>query len=156
MATKYYITADLKRDANQDEKRRLPASAEIYLGRMKAVIEAENWQEAMQIGKRLIRGNLKKGVDAINFVWMPVEDAEKLGDAEIYRKIPTATWLTYYRIKAGLTQRQLAEKSDINIRLVQKYESGEYDPANMTAKSLLEISDALEIDPHCLILGEGK
>ena len=154
MATKYYITADLKRDANQDEKRRLPASAKIYLGRMKAVIEAENWQDAIQVGKRLIRGNLKKDVDAINFAWMPVEDAEKLGDAEIYRKIPTATWLTYYRIKAGLTQRQLAEKSDINIRLVQKYESGEYDLANMTAKSLLEISDALEIDPHCLIFGE--
>lgn len=154
MATKYYITADLKRDVNQDEKRQLPTGAEIYLGKMKAVVESDNWQEAMQIGKRLIRGNLKKGVDAINFVWMPVEDAEKLGDAEIYRKIPTATWLTYYRIKAGLTQRQLAEKSDINIRLIQKHEGGEYDLSNMTAKSLLAISDALEIDPHCLIFGE--
>lgn len=153
---KYYITADLKRDVNQDKKRQLPTGAEIYLGKMKAVVESDNWQDAMQIGKRLIRGNLKKDVDAINFAWMPVEDAEKLGDAEIYRKIPTATWLTYYRIKAGLTQRQLAEKSDINIRLVQKYESGEYDLSNMTAKSLLAISDALEIDPRCLILGEGK
>lgn len=153
---KYYITADLKRDVNQDKKRQLPTGAEIYLGKMKAVVESDNWQDAMQIGKRLIRGNLKKDVDAINFAWMPVEDAEKLADAEIYRKIPTATWLTYYRIKAGLTQRQLAEKSDINIRLVQKYESGEYDLSNMTAKSLLAISDALEIDPHCLILGEGK
>ena len=151
---KYYITADLKRDVNQDEKRQLPTGAEIYLGKMKAVVESDNWQDAMQIGKRLIRGNLKKGVDAINFVWMPVEDAEKLGDAEIYRKIPTATWLTYYRIKAGITQRQLTEKSDINIRLVQKYESGEYDLSNMTAKSLLAISDALEIDPHCLVFGE--
>lgn len=153
---KYYITADLKRDVNQDKKRQLPTGAEIYLGKMKAVVESDNWQDAMQIGKRLIRGNLKKDVDAINFAWMPVEDAEKLGDAEIYRKIPTATWLTYYRIKAGLTQRQLAEKSDINIRLVQKYESGEYDLSNMTAKSLLAISDALEIDPRCLISGEGK
>lgn len=151
---KYYITADLKRDVNQDKKRQLPTGAEIYLGKMKAVVESDNWQDAMQIGKRLIRGNLKKDVDAINFAWMPVEDAEKLADAEIYRKIPTATWLTYYRIKAGLTQRQLAEKSDINIRLVQKYESGEYDLSNMTAKSLLAISDALEIDPHCLIFGE--
>lgn len=151
---KYYITAGLKRDVNQDEKRQLPTGAEIYLGKMKAVVGSDNWQDAMQIGKRLIRGNLKKDVDAINFAWMPVEDAEKLGDAEIYRKIPTATWLTYYRIKAGLTQRQLAEKSDINIRLVQKYESGEYDLSNMTAKSLLAISDALEIDPHCLIFGE--
>ena len=154
MATKYYITADLKRDANQDEKRQLPASAEIYLGRMKAVIEAENWQDAMQIGKRLIRGNLKKGVDDINLGRMLVGEGEKAGDPEFYRKTPAATWLTYYRIKAGFTQRQLAEKSDINVRLVQKYEGGEYDLSNMTAKSLLAISDALEIDPHCLILGE--
>lgn len=34
----------------------------------------------------------------------------------------------------GLTQRELAEKTGINIRQIQKIEKGEIDVSNMTAK----------------------
>lgn len=39
------------------------------------------------------------------------------------------------RKSQGLTQKALAEKAGINIRQIQKYESGEYDIGNMTLKN---------------------
>ena len=35
----------------------------------------------------------------------------------------------------GMTQKELAEKSGVNIRQIQKYESGEYAIDNMTTKT---------------------
>ena len=35
--------------------------------------------------------------------------------------------ILYNRSVMGMTQKELAEKSGINIRQIQKYESGEYD-----------------------------
>ena len=43
----------------------------------------------------------------------------------------------------GMTQKELAEKSGVNIRMIQKYESGEYSLNNMTAKTADVISHAL-------------
>lgn len=43
----------------------------------------------------------------------------------------------------GMTQRELAEKSGVNIRQIQKYESGEYSLENMTTKTADGISRAL-------------
>lgn len=42
-----------------------------------------------------------------------------------------------------MTQNGLAEKSGVNIRQIQKYESGEYSLDNMTAKTADAISHAL-------------
>ena len=50
----------------------------------------------------------------------------------------------YNRSVEGLTQRELAEKSGVNIRQIQKYESGEYDTGNMTLKNAIALADALE------------
>lgn len=55
------------------------------------------------------------------------------------------------RSLAGLTQKELAEKAGINIRLVQKYESGEYDAENMTLKSAIALADALGCDVRELL-----
>ena len=55
------------------------------------------------------------------------------------------------RQAAGLTQKQLAEASGINIRQIQKAESGEIDAGNLTARNLLALADALGVDPHNLI-----
>lgn len=44
----------------------------------------------------------------------------------------------------AMTQRELAEKSGINIRQIQKYESGEYDTGNMTLKNAVALARALE------------
>lgn len=43
----------------------------------------------------------------------------------------------------GMTQKELSERSGVNIRQIQKYESGEYSLNNMTAKTADSISHAL-------------
>ena len=51
----------------------------------------------------------------------------------------------------GMTQRELAEKSGVNIRQVQKYESGEYSIENMTSKTASCIAESLGITIEELI-----
>lgn len=55
------------------------------------------------------------------------------------------------RKAAGLTQRQLADASGLNIRQVQKIEAGEIEPGNMTAKNVFALADALGVDARRLI-----
>lgn len=55
------------------------------------------------------------------------------------------------RKRQGLTQKALAEKAGINIRQIQKYESGEYDIGNMTLKNAISISDALKCEIRDLL-----
>lgn len=59
--------------------------------------------------------------------------------------------LKQFRADAGLTQQQLADAAGVNIRLVQKVEGGEAKAENLTAKNLLALADALNIDPRDLI-----
>lgn len=59
--------------------------------------------------------------------------------------------ILYNRSIMGLTQKKLAEKSGINIRQIQKYESGEYDVGNMTLKNAILLSEALECDVRDLL-----
>lgn len=147
---KYYIIADLKRDPDRSESLPVPGG-QVYAGKMKAVVSAETWQEAMEVGKELINGCLKKHITPFQWGWMPVRDAAKMGDTSIYEQYPTATKLTYYRIKAGMTQKQLSESSGINIRQIQRVELGESEAGNLTAKNLLALADALNVDPRRLL-----
>jgi ribosome-binding protein aMBF1 (putative translation factor) len=55
------------------------------------------------------------------------------------------------RFAAGMTQKELSEKSGVNIRQIQKAESGESSLKNMAAKNVIAIADALGIDPHELM-----
>ena len=82
---KYYITADVYRKAKADEC--VPGA--VFCGRVKAVVEAEAWREAFAYGKKAIVENLPASQTAINFGWMPVKDAKKMGDTEIYDKYKT-------------------------------------------------------------------
>lgn len=50
----------------------------------------------------------------------------------------------YNRSVMGMTQKELSEKSGINIRQIQKYESGEYDTGNMTLKNAVSLARALK------------
>lgn len=59
--------------------------------------------------------------------------------------------ITDARKAAGLTQRQLSELSGVNIRQIQRVESGASQAGNLTAKNLIAIADALGVDPHELI-----
>lgn len=55
------------------------------------------------------------------------------------------------RTAMGMTQRELAEKSGVNIRQIQKYESGEYDAGNMTLKNAVAIAKVLECSAEDLL-----
>ena len=59
--------------------------------------------------------------------------------------------ITDARKTAGLTQKQLSELSGVNIRQIQRVESGASQASNLTAKNLIAIADALGVDPHKLI-----
>lgn len=55
------------------------------------------------------------------------------------------------RKSKGWTLKILSEKSGVSIRAIQKLEYGETNPGNTTAKVILALADALEIDPHELV-----
>ena len=59
--------------------------------------------------------------------------------------------ITEARKTVGLAQRQLSELSGVNIRQIQRVESGASQAGNLTAKNLIAIADALGVDPHDLI-----
>lgn len=63
------------------------------------------------------------------------------------------TKLEFARRAAGFTQKQLADASGVNIRQIQRVESGRSTEGNVTAKNLLAIADALGVDPHILLEG---
>ncbi len=59
--------------------------------------------------------------------------------------------LAWSRMAAELDQPTLAERSGVNLRTIQKVESGEAEAGNLTARNLLALADALGVDPHALI-----
>ena len=61
------------------------------------------------------------------------------------------TKLEWSRRMAGMTQAQLAEKSGVYIRQIQRVELGEAEAGNLTAKNLLSIADVLGVDARDLI-----
>lgn len=59
--------------------------------------------------------------------------------------------LLYQRSSMEMTQKELAEKSGVNIRQIQRYESGTSGCENMTLKNAIAISDVLECDVRDLV-----
>lgn len=55
------------------------------------------------------------------------------------------------RRAAKLTQKQLADAAGIDIRNLQRYESGEFDVANMSLSVAVKIADALGVDAKKLL-----
>ena len=51
----------------------------------------------------------------------------------------------------GITQQELADKTGINIRQIQKYEYGEYDTGKMMLRNAIALADALGCDVRELI-----
>lgn len=64
--------------------------------------------------------------------------------------------LEWYRLSAGMGQKELAEKSGINVRQIQKVEMFESSAGNLTAKNLLALADALGTDIRLLICDPQK
>lgn len=61
------------------------------------------------------------------------------------------TKLEWSRRMADMTQSELAKKSGVNIRQIQRVELGEAEADNLTAKNLLAIADALGVDAKFLL-----
>lgn len=61
--------------------------------------------------------------------------------------------LKFQRLAVGMTLSQLSKASGVNVRQIQRVESGSSTEGNMTAKNLLTIADALGVDPHILLEG---
>lgn len=61
------------------------------------------------------------------------------------------TKLEWARRMAELTQAELAQKSGVNIRQIQRVELGEAEAGNLTARNLLSIADALGVDMRALL-----
>lgn len=61
------------------------------------------------------------------------------------------TKLEWSRRMAELTQSELAQKSGVNIRQIQRVELGEAEAGNLTARNLLSIADALGVDARELL-----
>jgi transcriptional regulator with XRE-family HTH domain len=55
------------------------------------------------------------------------------------------------RCERGLTQAALAEKTGVNIRAIQRYESGERKIEGASLTVALRIADALGVHPRELI-----
>lgn len=150
--TTYYVTADLDRAPTAQEAKEIGVPrAKIYLGRVKAIICADSIKDACARGRKCIEGCIQEGRTISNVGCMPVVDAKKLGDDEIYKGYPTTTWLLYYRLKSGMTQAELSKKSGVYIRQIQKVESGEIETGNMAAKNLLALANALGVDARDLL-----
>lgn len=61
-----------------------------------------------------------------------------------------------YRLKftrecAGLSQSQLAEKSGVNLRLIQHYEQGFKDINKAACVTVLQLAEALDCDVYDII-----
>lgn len=61
------------------------------------------------------------------------------------------TKLEWARLAAGLHQKELAEKSGVFVRQIQRVELGEAEAGNLTAKNFLALAEALGVDPRELI-----
>lgn len=63
----------------------------------------------------------------------------------------TKTKVARLRCERGLTQAALAEKTGVNIRAIQRYESGERKIEGASLTVALRIADALGVHPRELI-----
>lgn len=59
--------------------------------------------------------------------------------------------LKWARLSAGIGQQELAEKSKVNVRQIQRVELEEAEIGNLTAKNLIALAKVLNIDPRDLI-----
>ena len=59
--------------------------------------------------------------------------------------------LLYQRTSCEMTQKELAEKSGVNIRQIQRYENQTSDTGNITLKNAIALADVLECDVRDLL-----
>ena len=61
------------------------------------------------------------------------------------------TRLQFYRKRAKLTQKQLAELSGVNLKMIQKYETGEKSINRARVITVLELAAVLKVTANDLL-----
>ena len=61
------------------------------------------------------------------------------------------TNLEWQRRMAHMSIKELAEKSGVNMRLIQNVELGSSEAGNMAARNLIALADALDVDAKLLL-----
>ena len=61
------------------------------------------------------------------------------------------TNLEWQRRMAQMSIKELAEKSGVNMRLIQNIELGSSEAGNMAARNLIALADALDVDVKLLL-----
>lgn len=142
---KFCVSADLYRNAAPAEAAEIGVpGAQISVGRAYAVIDAPDFHAALARGKVCIAGNFKKGVLSDNYGWLPADDVDD-GDREFYKRYTRCTWARYYRIRAGLTQTEAAQKAGVGLRHIQKLEDGEIAADSLTVRNARALAAALGV-----------
>ena len=59
--------------------------------------------------------------------------------------------LEWARMSVEISQKELSEKSGINVRYIQNVELGQVEAGNMTAKNIIALAHALDVPPENLI-----
>lgn len=59
--------------------------------------------------------------------------------------------LKWHREDKGLTQAELAERSGINVRMIQHYEQGTKDINKASVITVLQLAEALDCDVYDII-----
>lgn len=60
------------------------------------------------------------------------------------------------RFHRGMSQKQLADKSGVDLRRIQRIEAEEIRLPNITGNSLIALADALKVDPHILVANTNE
>ena len=61
------------------------------------------------------------------------------------------THLEWQRRMAKMSIKELAEKSGVNMRLIQNVELGSSEAGNMAARNLIALADVLDVDAKLLL-----
>lgn len=70
---------------------------------------------------------------------------------KVLSKSDYKTNLSYYREKVGLSQHQLAEKSGVNVRMIQFYEQKNKDINKASALTVYHLANALNVTVEKLL-----
>ena len=66
------------------------------------------------------------------------------------------TKMQQIRKNIGITQRELAEKSAVSIRMIQHYERGEFAFENIGVWAMIRIAMALKVPLYALLDGDAE
>lgn len=126
----YYFFGDKVRPANAEETSKIGLpNAEMWEGRLVIPVREKGMEKAWDKARAAAAEyESKTGIKIINLGWTTYNPYNKLSEL---------------RSNANLTQQALAAATGVNIRQIQKWESGELDIGKAAAKTVVKVAKAL-------------